>query len=120
MRILIVDEDEPAARVLGVGMTAYGFTCAVVVAVDAAILALHQFGPHCVVFEPRRRDAGGSQLAGALRLLASQRAVALVAVGSGPEPPGWRDGFGLQGYLVKPVRPRDLLALLVGAATWPR
>ncbi len=116
LRILVVDDNVDAARSLSLFLSRAGHTTEVAHDGRAGLTAADSFDPDAVLLDIGLPGMNGFEVA---QLLRESRAVTLIAMsGYAKDDDPRRATF--DHYLVKPVNPEDLLALLNGLRPNPR
>lgn len=118
-RILVVDDNEDAAELLGLMLRNSGYQTQIAYDGSGALEATHGFVPDIVVLDIGLPDMSGYEVAQRLRADARLRHTALIALtGWGtPEDRSKAIASGFDVHLTKPVSAEDLHAALVSAAS---
>lgn len=119
LRSLIVDDHPPSLIVLRLALESRGHWCQDATTISRALVWLATSWPDIVFFEWRLRAGNAHGFARDLRALAADRGdlPLIVALSTQPEPEGFRAREAVDAYLVKPLVPAQLDAVLQGVVT---
>lgn len=118
-RVLVVDDNEDAAEILGKLLGLFGYQTCTVYDGSSSLVVAQRFQPHCAVLDLNLPGLNGLQLARRLREEAWGREMLLIALtGHGEDTTkGAALASGFDHYLLKPLNINTLLPLLPEADT---
>jgi CheY-like chemotaxis protein len=118
-RVLLVEDDEDVAEVVGVMLRSIGHVVARAGGGRDALTMVPAFDPEIAFIDLGLPDMDGFEVARALRVVADRRRPLICALTGSAHPKAWEEAAeaGFDQYLVKPTTSRELSMVIERHAT---